>query len=88
LARAEDGGARGDVVVVAIVNVLEKIRALRRRHRADVLSAPTNGVSTTSPEGKDMAGGGRGWHVVFPHPDDEEAGRLLDDVGRPQHERE
>jgi len=28
-----------------------------------------------------MAGGGRGGHVVFPHPDDEEAGRLLDDVG-------
>jgi hypothetical protein len=28
-----------------------------------------------------MAGGGRGGHVVFPHPDNEEAGRLLDDVG-------
>jgi hypothetical protein len=34
-----------------------------------------------SPEGKDMAGGGRGGRVVFPHPDDEEAGHLLDDVG-------
>jgi hypothetical protein len=44
-------------------------------------SAPTNGVTTTSPEGKDMVGGGRGGHAVFPHPDDEEAGRLLDDVG-------
>ncbi len=28
-----------------------------------------------------MAGGGRGGHVVFPHPDNEEAGRLLDDMG-------
>ena len=28
-----------------------------------------------------MAGGGRGGHVIFPHPDDEEAGHLLDDVG-------
>ena len=28
-----------------------------------------------------MAGGGRGGHVVFLHPDDKEAGRLLDDVG-------
>ena len=36
---------------------------------------------TTSPDGKDMVGGGRGGHAVFPHPDDEEAGRLLDDVG-------
>jgi hypothetical protein len=44
-------------------------------------SAPTNGVTTTLAEGKDMAGGGRGGHVVFPHPDNEEAGRLLDDVG-------
>ena len=47
LARAEDGGARGDailavlvleaVVVVAIVNVLERFQSLRRRHRAVVL---------------------------------------------------
>jgi hypothetical protein len=28
-----------------------------------------------------MAGGGRGGPVVFPHPDDDDAGRLLDDVG-------
>ncbi len=92
LARAEDGRARGDailavlvleaVIVVAIVNILEKIQALRRATVPSLSSsAPTNGVTTTSPEGKDMAGGGRGRHVVFPHPDDEEAGRLLDNVG-------
>ena len=28
-----------------------------------------------------MAGGGWGGHIVFPHPDDKEAGHLLDDVG-------
>ena len=28
-----------------------------------------------------MVGGGRGGPVVFPHPDDDDAGRLLDDVG-------
>ena len=28
-----------------------------------------------------MAGGGRGGPVVFPHPDDDDAGRLLDNVG-------
>ena len=28
-----------------------------------------------------MAGGGRGGHVIFPHPDNEEAGRHLDDMG-------
>ncbi len=28
-----------------------------------------------------MAGGGRGGPVVFPHPDDDNAGRLLDNVG-------
>ncbi len=44
-------------------------------------STPTNGVTTTLPEGKDMAGGGRGGPVVFPHPDDDVAGRLLDNVG-------
>ena len=43
--------------------------------------APTNGVTTTSPEGKDMAGGGRGGPVIFPHPDDDDAGHLLDNVG-------
>ena len=46
LARAEDSGARGDAiltvlvleaVVVVAIDVLEKIRALRRRHRAIVL---------------------------------------------------
>ena len=47
LARAEDGGARGNAilavlvleaaVVVANVNVLKKIRALHQRHRAVVL---------------------------------------------------
>ncbi len=31
--------------------------------------------------GGHMAGGGWGGHAVFPHPDDEEAGRLLDEVG-------
>ena len=46
-----------------------------------VSSAPTNGVMTTSPDGKDMVGGGRGGPVVFPHPDDGNAGRLLDNVG-------
>jgi hypothetical protein len=43
--------------------------------------APTNGVTTTLPEGKDMEGGGRGGPVVFPHPNDDDAGRLLDNVG-------
>ena len=43
--------------------------------------APTNRVTVTSPEGKDMVGGGRGGPVVFPHPDDDDAGRLLDNVG-------
>ena len=28
-----------------------------------------------------MAGGGRGGPVVFPHPDEDNAGHLLDDVG-------
>ena len=28
-----------------------------------------------------MAGGGRGGPVVFPHPDEDDAGRVLDDVG-------
>jgi hypothetical protein len=46
LARAEDGGARGDAiltvlvleaVVVVALDVLEKFRALRRRHRAVVI---------------------------------------------------
>ena len=45
------------------------------------LSAPTNSVTTTLPEGKDMAGGGRGGHVVFPYPNDDDAGRLLDNMG-------
>jgi hypothetical protein len=50
LARAEDGGARGDAilavlvleaVVVVALDVLEKIRALRRRHRAvDLVVGP------------------------------------------------
>jgi hypothetical protein len=48
-------------------------------------SEPCGGTTVPSfsplPEGKDMAGGGRGGHVVFPHPDDEEARRLLNDVG-------
>ena len=46
LARAEDGGARGDAILAVLVleavlvitlDVLEKFRALRRRHRAVVL---------------------------------------------------
>ena len=50
LARAEDGGARGDAilavlvleaVVVVTLDVLEKIRAVRRRHRAvDLVVGP------------------------------------------------
>ena len=44
-------------------------------------SAPTNSVTTMSPEGKDMAVGGRGGPVVFPHSDDNDAGCLLDDMG-------
>jgi len=46
LARAEDGGARGDAILAVLVleaiivvalDVLEKFRALRRRHRVVVL---------------------------------------------------
>ena len=91
LARAEDGGARGnaihavlvlEAVVVVALDVLEKFRACGGATAPSFSSsAPTNGVTTTSPEGKDMAGGGRGGPVVFPHPDDDDAGRLLDDVG-------
>jgi len=44
-------------------------------------STPTIGVTTTLPEGKDMAGGGRGGPVVFPHPDDDNTEHLLDDMG-------
>ena len=91
MARAEDGGARGDVIIAVLVleavvvvalDVLEKFRAFGGATTPSFLStAPTNGIMTTSPEGKDMAGGGRGGPVVFPHPDDDDAGRLLDDVG-------
>jgi hypothetical protein len=35
----------------------------------------------TTPDGKEMAGGGRGGPVVFPHPDKDDSGRLLEDVG-------
>jgi len=91
LARAEDGGARGDAilavlileaVVVVALDVLKKFRACGGATAPSFLSsAPMNGVTTTSPEGTDMAGGGRGGPVVFPHPDDDDAGRLLDNVG-------
>ena len=39
----------------------------------------------TSPKGKDMAGGGWGGPVVFPHPDDDNTGRLLGAVQRTVH---
>ena len=92
LARAEDSGARGDVIlavlvleaiVVVTLNVLEKFQALRRCHRALVIVVdPTNDVTAMLPEGKDMAGGGWGGPVIFPHhPDNDDAGRLLDDMG-------
>ena len=92
LARAEDGGARGDailavlvleaVVVVAIVNSSKNYEPCGGTIvPLFLLSAPMNGVTTTLPEGKDMAGGGRGGHIVFPHPDNDNAGRLLDNVG-------
>jgi hypothetical protein len=83
LARAEDGGARGDAIlavlvleaieVVAIVNVLEKIRALRRHHRAVVLV-----VGPDERRHDDVA---RGEGHGGPHPDGKKSGRLLDDVG-------
>jgi hypothetical protein len=72
LARAEDGGAWGDailaflvleaVIVVDIVNFLEKFRALRRRHRDVVLvfGPDERRNDDITREGKDMAGGGRG----------------------------
>ncbi len=91
LARAEDGGARGDAilailvleaVVVVALDVLKKFRACGGATAPSFSSsAQTNGVTTTSPEGTDMAGGGRGGPVVFPHPDDDDTGCLLDDVG-------
>jgi len=71
-----------EAVVVVALDVLEKFRAFGGATTPSFLStAPTNGIMTTSPEGKDMAGGGRGGPVVFPHPDDDDTGRLLDDVG-------
>ena len=66
-----------EAIVVVALDVLEKFRALQRHHRAIVLV-----VCPESPEGKDMTGCGRGGPVVFPHPDDNNAGHLLDDVGR------
>jgi hypothetical protein len=54
------GGGRGGPVVFPHPN-------------DDASWAPTNGVTTTLPEGKDI--------VVFPHPNDDNAGRLLDKVG-------
>ena len=63
--------------MVVTLYVLEKFRALQRHHRAIILV-----VGPESPEGKDMTGCGRGGPVIFPHPDDDNAGRLLDDVGR------
>ena len=64
MARAEDGGARGDAilavlvleaVVVVALDVLEKFRSLWRRHRTVVLVVvPNEGVTTTSPGGKDI----------------------------------
>ena len=78
LARAEDGGARGDAILVVLLfeaiivvalDILEKFRALRRH------------LTAASPEGKDMKGGGRGGPAIFPHPDDDDARCLLDGVG-------
>jgi hypothetical protein len=46
-----------------------------------LLSAPENGVATTLPKGEDMAGSGRGGPVIISHPDNNDAGCLLDDAG-------
>ena len=40
-----------------------------------------NSVTATLPEGKGMTGGGRVGPVVIPHPDNDDARRLLGDVG-------
>ena len=74
-----------EAVVAVALDVLEKFRALRRRHRAVVLVVGPNERRhddvARGPEGKDMAGGGRGGPVIIPHPDNDDAGCLLDDVG-------